>query len=199
MSVKRILATMAAGLILASAATSYAADTYTVDPTHSSATFKIRHLMSKVSGRFSKFSGTIVLDQANPENASVDFTIDAASIDTDNDKRNAHLRSEDFFDVEKYPEMTFKSSKIEKTGESTYDVTGDFTMHGVTKTITIPVEILGFGVGGRGNPMAAFETNFKLNRKDYEVVWNRTLDTGGLLLGDEVDVNITLEAGVRGE
>lgn len=199
MVIRRVWAILLAGMILAGAATSYAADTYAVDPTHSSVTFKIRHMMSKVTGRFGDFSGTITLDQEHPENASVDFTINAASIDTDNDRRNAHLRSEDFFDVEKYPEMTFKSTKIEKTGENAYDVTGDFTMHGVTKSITIPVDILGFGTGMRGKPMAAFETNFKLNRKDYGVLWNRTLDTGGLLLGDDVQVDITLETGVRDE
>lgn len=173
-------------------AASAAPTTYSVDKTHSSVGFKIRHLVSKSAGRFDKFSGTIVADRADLTKSSIDLTIDATSIDTDNENRDGHLKSADFFDVEKYPTITFKSSKIEKAGEDLYNVTGDFTMRGVTKSIVVPVKVLGFTDGPGG--MAGFESTFTINRKDYGVEWNKTLDAGGFLLGDEVDVNITIES-----
>ena len=197
--VKRIVTVIVAGLLLFGASASLAAETYSIDPTHSSVVFKVRHLVSKVSGRFDKFQGAISIDQENLTASSVEFTIDATSIDTDNENRDRHLKSEDFFAVEQFPVMTFKSSKIAKTGEAMFDVTGDFTMHGVTKTITIPVELLGLGMGMRGTPVAGFESSFKLNRKDYGIEWNRTLDAGGVVLGDMVEVNITIEAGVKAD
>jgi polyisoprenoid-binding protein YceI len=135
-----------------------------------------------------------VVDRDDLTKSSVEFSVKMASIDTDNEDRDTHLKSADFFDVEVYPEMTFKSTGIAKTDEDVYDVTGEFTLHGVTKTITIPVEILGFGPGMQGGTTAGFETRFKLNRKDYGIVWNRALDAGGLVLGNTVEVNITIEA-----
>lgn len=168
-----------------------AADTYTVDKAHSGVNFRIKHLMSSVSGSFNDFSGAVVIDQKNP---SVEFTINAASIDTDNEGRDKHLRSSDFFDVEKHPAITFKSTKIAPSGEKdVYDVTGNFTMHGVTKAITIPVTFLGFGKDPWGNERAGFELETKLNRKDYGITWNKALDQGGLLLGDDVRITINLE------
>lgn len=188
--IRKTFALVAAlALCLTLAPASYATDTYEVDNVHSSVGFKIRHLVSKTAGRFSDFSGNIAVDPADLTRSSVEFNIVAASIDTDNEKRNGHLKSPDFFDVEKYPSITFKSSKIEKTAENKYSVTGDFTMHGVTKAITIPVEVLGLGGG-----MAGFETGFTINRKDYGILWNKGLDTGGFLLGDDVDVSITIES-----
>lgn len=183
-------------LVLAFAALSpaYAADTYVVDRSHSEATFQIRHLVSKVSGRFTDFSGTIVGDPAKPESASVEFTIKAASINTDNADRDSHLRTADFFDVEKNPEITFKSSAIKKTGEGRYAVTGKFTMRGVTKTIVVPVEYLGVVRDPWGNEKAGFTAKLTLNRKDYGINWNKALDNGGVLLSDEVDVVVNLEA-----
>lgn len=170
-----------------------AATAYAVDPVHSSVGFKVRHLVSKTAGRFDKFSGTLLIDRADLTKSSVELSIDAASIDTDNENRDGHLKSPDFFDVEKFPSILFKSTKIEKTGEQSYAVTGDFTMHGVTKSVTIPVAVLGFSDGAQGG-LAGFESTFKLNRKDYGIEWNKTLDAGGFLLGDEVEVNITIEA-----
>ncbi|HLA79915.1 MAG TPA: YceI family protein [Vicinamibacteria bacterium] len=171
-----------------------AADTYSVDKTHSDLSFQIRHLVGKVRGSFGDFSGTINADATKPEASTVEFTIKAASIDTANEDRDKHLRSADFFEVEKFPEISFKSTKVKLLGKDRYEVTGDFSMHGVTKPLTLPVSFLGSGKDPWGNERAGFETTTTLNRKDFGIVWNKTLDAGGLVLGDEVSVSITLEA-----
>ena len=172
-----------------------ATETYTVDKNHSGVEFKIRHLVSNVGGKFTDFAGTINADKAVPTNSTVEFTIQTASIDTATPDRDKHLKSGDFFDAEKYPTITFKSVKIApaKT-KDTYDVTGDLTMHGVTKRITLPVSFLGFGKDPWGNERGGFEINTTLNRKDYGVNWNKALDQGGYLLDDDVKVTINLEA-----
>lgn len=172
-----------------------ATETYTVDKAHSATEFKIHHLMSTVGGKFSDFSGTITADRSNPANSSVEFTIQAASVDTATPDRDKHLRSSDFFDVEKYPTITFKSTKITPTkAKDTYEVVGDLTMHGVTKRITLPVVVLGFMKDPWGNDRAGFEVETTLNRKDYGINWNKALDQGGYLLQDEVKIAINLEA-----
>jgi len=172
-----------------------ATETFTVDKNHSAAEFKIRHMMSSVGGKFSDFAGTIQADRANPANSSVEFTIQTASIDTATPDRDKHLRSADFFDAEKYPTITFKSTKITPTKDKeTFNVTGDFTMHGVTKRITIPVVFLGIAKDPWGNDRAGFELNTTINRKDYGINWNKALDQGGYLLQDEVKIAINLEA-----
>ena len=189
---KRIaIATLALLVGLAGAAS--AADTWTVDKAHSTVTFKIKHLMSKVTGSFTDFDGTITTDFANLGASGVSFTIQAASIDTANGDRDKHLRAADFFDVEKFPAITFASSKITKTGDDTFAVTGTFTMHGVAKEITLPVTFLGAGQDPWGNTKAGFEIATTLSRTDYGIVWNKALETGGFLLGDEVEVMINLE------
>jgi len=189
---KRIaIATLALLVGLAGAAS--AADTWTVDKAHSTVTFKIKHLMSKVTGSFTDFDGTITTDFANLGASGVSFTIQAASIDTANGDRDKHLRSADFFDVEKFPTITFASSKITKTGDDTFAVTGTFTMHGVAKEITLPVTFLGAAQDPWGNTKAGFEVTTTLKRSDYGIVWNKALETGGFLLGDEVEVTINLE------
>jgi polyisoprenoid-binding protein YceI len=170
-----------------------AADTYSVDAVHSEASFQIRHLVGKVRGHFADFKGTVQIDQAKPGASSVEFSIKAATIDTGVADRDKHLRSADFFDVEKFPEITFKSTKIAPAGKDRYDVTGTFSMHGVTKTVTLPVSFLGFGKDPWGNDRAGFEVTTTLNRKDYGIVWNKTLDAGGVMLGEDVAVTITLE------
>jgi polyisoprenoid-binding protein YceI len=182
-----------AGLLLAG--TALAADALKIDGAHSNVNFEIRHLVSTVTGSFDDFEGAIQFDKANPAQSSVDFTIQTASIDTGNDKRDGHLRTPDFFDAEKNPQITFKSKRIAKKSGDTYDVTGDFTMRGVTKEITIPVTYLGSVKGQRGETHG-FKTTFTLNRKDYGVGWNREVETGTWLLGDDVDVRISLEAAV---
>lgn len=172
-------------------------ETWTVDKAHSTATFKVRHLMSNVTGSFRDFDANINVDRANPAASSVEFTIQAASIDTDNSNRDDHLRSPDFFDVAKYPTISFKSTSIKAKSKNDFDVTGDLTMRGVTKRVTLPVSFLGFGKDGRGNEKAGFEIETTLNRKDYGILWNKTLDEGGMLLGDDVKVTIDLEVGKK--
>lgn len=173
-----------------------AATTYGVDGSHSTVSFKIRHLVTNVTGHFRDFEGTIVYDAENPAGSSVEFTVQAASIDTANEDRDKHLRSPDFFDVEKFPVLTFKSTKVSKS-KNGLDVTGEFSMHGVTKTITIPVEVAGPLTDPWGRTVAGFETNFTIDRKDYGIVWNKLLDAGGAVLGDEVKIHIAIEAATK--
>ncbi len=187
------LAVAAAALALLPFTPAVAADTYSVDGAHSEASFQVKHLVGKVRGHFADFKGTVQVDPAKPEASSVEFSIQAASIDTANADRDKHLKNADFFDVEKFPEITFKSTKIALAGKDKYAVTGTFTMHGVSKTVTLPVAFLGFGKDPWGNERAGFEVTTTLNRKDYGISWNKALDTGGYVLGDDVAVTITLE------
>ena len=183
----------AAALLTALAALPLHADTFAIDPAHSEVTFQIRHIVSQVRGRFDEFSGTVQMDPKNLPSSTVEFQIKAASIDTNVADRDKHLRSADFFDVEKYPEITFKSTSIKPAGKDTYSVTGTLVMHGVSKEITLPVTLLGQAKDPWGNTRAGFETAATLNRKDYGIVWNKALDNGGMLLGDDVKVEINLE------
>ena len=187
---RTLLATILAAAV---AATAGAADTYTFDKAHSDLSFQIRHLVSKVRGRFTDYDGTIVVDKARPEASSVVLTIKTASIDTGNAKRDEDLRGANFFEVEKFPEITFKSTKVTPKGGERYDVAGTLTIHGVAKEVTLPVTFLGFAKMG---PMekAGFETSATVNRKDYGIVWNRPLDVGGTILGDDVLISINVEA-----
>jgi polyisoprenoid-binding protein YceI len=182
---------LATGLAVPSAAP--AAATLDIDRVHSAASFQIRHIVSKVSGRFTDFSGTILADAAKPEASSVEFTVKTASIDTAQANRDKHLQIADFFDVEKFPEITFKSTSVKSAGKDKYDVTGNLTMHGVTKQVTLPVTHLG-SIGSGKDLRHGFETTTTLNRKDYGIVWNKALDTGGYMLGDDVTVTINLTA-----
>ncbi len=174
-----------------------ATETWGIDKSHSNATFKVRHLMANVSGEFRDFDAVINVDRANPANSSVEFTIQTASVDTGNDNRDNHLRSPDFFDAAKFPTISFKSSSVKAKSKTEFEVTGDLTMHGVTKRVTLPVEFLGFGRDARGNEKAGFSIATTVNRKDYGIVWNRNIDEGGLLLGDDVKVVIDLEVGKK--
>lgn len=171
-----------------------AAETYVVDKGHSEAGFKVRHLVSKTAGRFADFSGRIQVDPAKPEASTVEFTIQAASIDTNEPSRDKHLKGADFFDVQKYPEITFRSQRVKPAGKDRYEVIGDLTMHGVTKTITLPVSFGGFVKDPWGGERAGFETELTLNRKDFGIVYNKVLDNGGTILGDDVQVAINIEA-----
>ncbi|MGZ6988795.1 MAG: YceI family protein [Thermoanaerobaculia bacterium] len=185
----RIAATLLAAL---AAAPLFAADTYTVDKVHSDVTFQVRHFVSKVRGNFTDFEGTIQIDQAKPEASSVAFTIKAASISTRNESRDKHLNSPDFFDTAKFPEISFTSTKIAAAGKDKYNVTGNFTMHGVTKEITLPVEFTGIAKDPRSD-RAGFELATTINRKDYGINWNKALDNGSFMLSDDVAVTISLE------
>jgi polyisoprenoid-binding protein YceI len=193
----RLLGLLVTMLALAASLPALAAeDVYTIDPAHSNVQFRIRHLMSKVTGSYTKFSGDIRLDRANLAKGSVTLDIDAASIDTDNEKRDGHLKSADFFDVEKNPKITFKSTKVtvDPKDPNKLTVAGDLTMHGVTKPVTLDVAVQGFMKDPWGNERAGFDVSGKLNRKDFGVVWNKTLDEGGTLLGDDVEILIAIEA-----
>jgi polyisoprenoid-binding protein YceI len=184
-----------ATIILAGALPVAAAEVFNIDPAHSEATFQVRHLVTKVRGNFGDIAGTISMDPAKAENSSVTFTAKVASINTANPKRDEHLRSPDFFDAAKYPELTFVSSKI--TGGANgqpYLVTGKLTMRGVTKEVTLPVSFLGKAKDPWGNTRAGFETAIRLNRKDYGINWNAALDQGGFMLSDDVDISINVEA-----
>jgi polyisoprenoid-binding protein YceI len=183
----------AAAVLTTLAALPLRADTFAIDPGHSEVSFQIRHLVSQVRGRFNDFSGTVQLDPKNLPASSVDFHIKATSIDTNVPDRDKHLRSADFFDVEKYPEITFKSESIKPAGKDKYDVTGTLTMHGVSKKVTLPVTFFGQAKDPWGNTRAGFQTETKLDRKEYGIVWNKALDAGGALLGDDVNIAINLE------
>jgi polyisoprenoid-binding protein YceI len=161
---------------------------YTVDPSHSSAGFSVRHFVSRVPGRFDKLSGTIAYDPADPAASSVEITVDAASIDTNNPQRDDHLRSADFFDVDRFPTLTFKSVAVKGAGDGALEVSGDLTIRGVTKRVVVPVAVLGV-LGDR----AGFEARFTVDRQDYGVSWNRVLD-GGAVVGDEVAIELEIEA-----
>jgi polyisoprenoid-binding protein YceI len=186
-------AVAAAAALLGPTAAQAAPRTYTIDGGHSTAGFEIRHLMSKVDGRFRDVSGKVVYDPQAPATSSVEVTVQAASIDTANANRDEHLRSADFFDAEKFPTLTFRSVSVKPVSATRLEVTGDLTIKGKTERVTLPVEVLGT-MPFRGGEKAGFETTFTIDRKTYDIVWNRALDQGGALLGDEVEVTIRLEA-----
>jgi polyisoprenoid-binding protein YceI len=187
---------IALALTLAASA-AFSQDVYNVDKTHSEVTFRVRHFVSKVSGRFDDFAGTISVVPGKPGASSVEFAIKTASINTANTGRDNHLRSADFFDAEKHPEITFKSTKIVPVDADTFNVTGVFTMHGTAKELTIPVDFGGTVTDARGTEKAGFSLATKLNRKDYGIVWNQTLDSGSMVLGDEVEITVNIEANKR--
>lgn len=188
------LASTLAALAFALALPAHATSTYSIDAAHSEVGFTVRHLLSNVRGSFNDFSGTIVRNAAEPARSSVEFTIQAASIDTRHGKRDEHLRSADFFDVANHPTITFKSKSVERVAEGQYEVTGDLTMRGVTKVVTLPVTFAGEMKDPWGNVKSGFTTSIRLNRKDFGINWNQTLDSGGFLLSDEVEVGISLQA-----
>lgn len=193
----RILsAGLSLGFILALAAAPAAAgvETYTIDAAHSMVGFKIRHFVSKVPGRFDVYSGTISVDRENLAATKIEVEIDAASIDTDNEKRDEHLRSPDFFDVEKFPKITYKSTKVTAVGTDKAIVDGNLTMRGVTKPVKLEVEILGYGPDAWGGFRAGYEATTTIDRKEFGIVWNQLLDTGGAVLGDSVEITLNIEA-----
>jgi polyisoprenoid-binding protein YceI len=170
------------------------AQAYAIDKMHSEVAFQVRHLLTKVRGRFTEFAGTVLLDQEHPEQSSASLTIDASSVDTGTPDRDTHLRSDDFFAVGTHPTLNFQSSRVVRTGDDTYDVAGTLTIRGVTKEITLPVTYLGTAKDPWGNVRAGFETSLTLNRKDFGLTWNAALETGGFLVGDEVRINLWIQA-----
>jgi len=171
-----------------------APQTYEIDPVHSRVEFTIRHMFSKVTGNFGAFKGTISYDAATPATSSVSVEIDASSIDTNNERRDGHLKSPDFFDVAKYPALTFTSTKVTPVSEGKFKVEGNLTMHGVTKPAVLDAAFLGAGPGLDGVTRAGFEGTTKVDRKDFGIVWNKALDQASTLLGDDVLINLEIEA-----
>lgn len=166
-----------------------------VDPAHSSIEFTIRHMMiAKVKGAFHTFEANIEADPTDLTTADVQFSIDLSSIDTRNNDRDAHLRTADFFDVENNPKMTFQSTQITKKGDGEYSVTGNLNLHGVTRTETFSVTFEGEGKDPWGNEKVGFSGQGSLKRSDYGLTWNAALETGGVLVGDEVKILLEIEA-----
>jgi len=169
--------------------------TYTLDPAHTRIGFVARHAMvTKVRGSFDEFAGTAVLDGANPANSRVEVTIEAASIDTRNAQRDEHLRGNDFLAMQEYPKITFASTGVRQAGETTFEVTGDLTIKGVTNEITIPFEFEGAAKDPFGNQRVGFEGSVTINRRDYGVTWNAALEGGGVLVSDKVTLEFEISA-----
>jgi len=169
--------------------------TYTLDPAHTRIGFVARHAMvTKVRGSFDEFAGTAVLDGANPANSRVEVTIEAASIDTRNAQRDEHLRGNDFLAMQEYPKITFASTGVRQAGETTFEVTGDLTIKGVTNEITIPFEFEGSAKDPFGNQRVGFEGSVTINRRDYGVTWNAALEGGGVLVSDKVTLEFEISA-----
>jgi polyisoprenoid-binding protein YceI len=169
------------------------ADTYVFDKAHSTMGFQVRHLFSKVPGKFDDFAGQIQFDDANPQNSTVEVTIKTASVNTGVEMRDKDLRSANFFDVEKYPEINFKSKSVKQTGEDTAEVTGDLSMHGVTKEVVLKVELLGKGAGPQGKTVSGWEAKTNLKRTDFGLTWNKMIE-GTQMVGDDVDIDLRVEA-----
>lgn len=169
--------------------------TYAIDPTHSRIGFVARHAMvTKVRGSFNEFEGSGFFDADHPESSKLELTIQAASIDTRNADRDAHLRSNDFFDMEAHPEVTFASTAVEELGDAEYRVTGDLTIKGVTNPVTVDLEYTGSAVDPFGNQRIGFEGTTTVNRKDWGVNWNAALETGGVLVSEKVTLELEVSA-----
>lgn len=168
---------------------------YNIDTSHSHIEFSVKHMMvSTAKGRFTKFEGAAEIDEATPANSKVNVTIDTASINTGDEKRDGHLRSADFFDAEKYPTITFNSTKVEALGNETYRVTGDFTMHGVTKPLTFDITREGVTKNMQGKQVQGFSAALTISRKDFGLEWNVALESGGWLVSDQVKIALEIEA-----
>ena len=170
--------------------------TYQIDPAHTSAQFSVRHMMiTNVRGGFSKVEGTVVYDPDNPSESTVEASIDARSIKTMDEQRDAHLKSADFLDVDKYPAITFKSKKVERTGEDEWKVTGNLTIHGATKEVVLKVEGPTAEVKDPfGNTRIGASATTKIKRSDFGLTWNAVLETGGIALGDELKIELEVSA-----
>jgi polyisoprenoid-binding protein YceI len=172
----------------------FAADTYSIDEAHSTVGFQVRHLFSNVPGKFDDFTGTILFDEANPEQSSVEVKIKTASIDTGVKMRDDDLRSPNFFDATKFPSTTFKSKSVKKTGENTFDVTGDLTMHGVTKEVVLKAELIGKGTGMKaGSIVSGWDATTALKRSEFGLAWSKVIE-GTQVVGDDVKIELHIEA-----
>ncbi|HEX8924730.1 MAG TPA: YceI family protein [Terriglobales bacterium] len=172
-----------------------AVSTWSIDPVHSVAEFKVKHMMiSNAKGQFTGVSGTLSLDEADVTNSKIEASIDAASVNTREPQRDAHLKSADFFDVEKFPTLSFKSSSVKRIGDGELAVEGELTIHGVTRSVVFTVE--GPTAPGKdpwGNTRIGISATTKINRKDYGLTWNAALETGGILVGEEVTITLDVQ------
>jgi polyisoprenoid-binding protein YceI len=192
---KLITLTCCSALLIVQSA--FAADTYVFDKAHSTIGFQIRHLFSNVTGKFDDFTGTIQFDETNPEQSSVEVNIKTASIDTGVKMRDDDLRSPNFFDAVKYPATAFKSKSVKSTGKDTFDVTGDLTMHGVTKEVVLKVELIGKGAGMKeGSILSGWDATTALKRSEYGLAWSKVIE-GTQVVGDDVKIELHVEAGKK--
>ncbi len=183
---KKIVFSIIAGLV---AVTLNAQSKWSFDASHTSVEFEISHMViTEVTGKFHSFDGQVLAGKEDFSDASIEFSIDVNSINTENERRDNHLRSADFFDAEKYPEITFRSKSMKKAGDNKYAVTGDLTMHGVTREITLDAIFNGIAKDPWGNTKAGFKVTGQLNREDFGLTWNNTLENGNLLVGNEVEI-----------
>jgi len=181
-----------AGSLMTLSHSAFAA-TYNLDVKHTAVSFKIRHLLSNVQGTFNEFEGQFEYEPGKPETWKAEAAIQTASIDTRLKERDNHLRSADFFDAEKYPTLTFKSTEVTSATATAAVVKGILTIHGVEKPVALDLKIHGVAKDPWGNTRSGFTATAKINRKDFGIEWNKALDTGGLLLGDEVEITIEVE------
>jgi polyisoprenoid-binding protein YceI len=189
-------------LLLAAAALAILTDPvlateYEIDPAHTTIGFKAKHVVGKVPGRFTKFSGKFTYDPKNPKAWTAEAAIDADSINTDVEARDKHLKSDAFFDVVKCPAVAFKSTKVSAAKGDHFKLTGDLTMHCVTKPVTLDVEVNGTGKDPWGNESASFSATTTINRQDWGISWNKSLDTGGVLVGDKIDLILEVTGNVK--
>ena len=185
---------IAGGAALGFGSTASAApDTYKIDPVHSVVSFKVRHLFSYVTGKFTKFDGTFTVDPDAVPQSTVTATVQTATVDTANPKRDEDLKSANFFDATKFPEITFKSKSVTSTGKDKADITGEFTMHGVTKDLTLHAQFLGKGKGMKGEVSGWHLVSDPIKRSDYGLDWNHAIE-GTQVVGDDVEITIDIEA-----
>jgi polyisoprenoid-binding protein YceI len=189
---KRSTILFAAAALVAAVSAQAAPETYTIDPSHSTVGFKIKHFFSKVTGRFAEVKGVIKVDPDKPAEASVEAEISVKSIDTANGDRDEHLLSGDFFDATKFPAITFKSKSVKLVDRESADVAGDLTMRGITKPVTLRVKFLGKGQGLRG-VITGWEATAKINRRDFGLTWGKLVE-GVAAVGDEVEIQLDIEA-----
>jgi polyisoprenoid-binding protein YceI len=181
-------------ILLATVFMATAQTTWKADVAHSKVQFSISHMViSEVTGRFKDFDATLVQTNDDLSDSKLSATIKVNSINTDNEKRDGHLKSADFFDAEKYPEMTFVSKSFTKSGKDTYKISGDLTMHGITKPVVLDTKFNGQVKDPWGNMIAGFKATTIVNRIDFGIVWNKALETGGVLVGEDVSVTIIVE------
>lgn len=192
---KRVRSFLVAGIALLALAPQALAEsqTFAIDPDHTTVGFTVRHMFTNLNGQFNNFNGAVTLDPKTGQVTAAKAVVETASVDTRHEKRDGHLQSPDFFDVKKFPTMTFTGKQFKQGADGT-EITGDLTLLGVTKPVTLKTRFLGAGKDPWGNVRAGLSGHTRINRKDFGMDFNKVLDTGGLLIGDEVDINIEVEA-----